>query len=75
MVDLVKSYINESCGCPEQELIIGMAVVTIHLEPDGKGDAFIDMGEWQSEEVFDCSTMEELKQKVTSHIESLPMEN
>ena len=73
-VEVVKSYLNKDCGCPEQELVIGMAVVIIHLEPDGTGDAFIDMGEWQSEEIFDCTTMDELKEKVTNHINSLPVD-
>lgn len=71
-VEIVKSYLSSDCGCPEQELVVGMAVVTIHLDPDGTGDAFIDMGEWQVELSYQCKTMGELKQKVVSYIESLP---
>lgn len=68
-------YINEGCGCPEEKLIIGMAEVIIHLEPNGTGEAFIYMGEWEEEKTFDCTTMEELKKKTEEYIFSLPADN
>lgn len=59
---------DEGCGCPEEEWIIMNTHVTIHLEPDGTGHAFYDTGDWDSEELFNVSTMPELREAATNHL-------
>lgn len=44
---------SDECGCPEEELIIGMFCVIIHLEPDGGGHIFIDCGDWEDEKLVE----------------------
>lgn len=44
-VEIVTSRLSDECGCLEEDIIIGMVFVTIHLEGDGYGEAFLDYGE------------------------------
>lgn len=71
-VDIIASRKSDECGCPEEDLLVGMFDVTIHLEPDGSGEAFIDCGEWQEEKKFICSGIDDLRQQVADYIYSLP---
>lgn len=71
-MELLRSGLSdEGCGCPEQEWEIFNTHVTIHLEPDGTGHAFFDTGEWDSEELFNVTTMQALKEAAVQHLRSL----
>lgn len=65
---------NPQCGCPEWSGAIGMAEVTLHVQPNGIGEAFIFMGEWDEEKHFHCEGIQDLKRRVTEYINSLPDE-
>lgn len=60
------------CGCPEEEWLIGMFNVIIHIEPDGRGDIFVDCGDWQSERTVECDGIESLRSKAANWIYSIP---
>ena len=47
--EFLSSKPSDECGCPEEEWVIDMFNVTIHLEPVTGGDIFIDCGDWQHE--------------------------
>lgn len=72
--EVISSHIGD-CGCPEQELIVGMACVTIHLEPNGVGDCFVDMGESEYEIQIEANSIDDLRTKISRHIESLGFNN
>lgn len=63
MIETIATRIGE-CGCPEHDIVIGHITGTVHLEQDGRGDAFMDFGDWEEEWQFnDCSDMTDLKNK------------
>lgn len=62
---------DEGCGCPEEEWVILDTHVTLHLEPDGSGHALFDTGEWDAEKLFDVTTMSELREAATKHLQQL----
>lgn len=62
---------DEGCGCAEEEWMILNTHVTIHLEPDGSGHAFFYGEEWDSEELFNVTTMPELREAATKHLQQI----
>jgi hypothetical protein len=66
---------SDECGCPEEDWVIDMFNVTIHLEPVTGGDIFIDCGDWQDEKTGDCTTIEELRCEAVKWIKSIPHNN
>jgi hypothetical protein len=73
--ELVEIRQSEECGCPEEDWIIGMLYITIHLEPDTGGHIFIDCGDWEDEKLVDCSTMDELRSEAVKWSSSIPVNN
>lgn len=73
--DETEEYSSLDCGCREKIAQVGMAEVVMHLEPNGFGESFICMGEWEEEKLFpDCKSIEELEIKIANYINNLPTE-
>lgn len=67
----VESEYIADCGCIERRMVIGMAVVTAHLESNGDGDCHIDMGEYEYEVTFDgCTSIDDVTKRVEQLISS-----
>lgn len=62
-VKFVSSQPSEQCGCPEEDWIMGVIEVTIHLEEDGSGHLLFYGGDWEHDFEVDCSDIAELRQK------------
>lgn len=62
-IEVVEQRKSEECGCPEEDLLIGLCFFTIHLEEEGGGHIFLDMGDWDDEKLVDCKDMEDLRSK------------
>jgi hypothetical protein len=63
-VNVVEQRLSDECGCPEEELEIGMCYMIVHLEEDGSGHMFLDMGDWEDEKFVQCDgTINGLRQK------------
>lgn len=73
--DIIDSGYSEDCGCPEERLIVGMVEAFIHLEPDGTGEVFLDVGDWQDEITLQCDGIEDLRAKAKDYIQALPTES
>lgn len=39
------------CGCPEEIYLFNLIDLSIHFEPDGAADAFMDGGDWGEAEI------------------------
>lgn len=63
---------STECGCPEEEWEIGMFNVIIHLEPDGRGDIFIDCGDWEDDRRVECSGIDDLRKQAAEWVRSIP---
>lgn len=64
--------LSDECDCPEEDWIIGMAEVMIHLEPDGTGHGFFDFGDWDYDIFFPVKTIEELRAAAIKFVSELP---
>ena len=61
-MELLEQRKSDECGCPEEEWLIEMLHVTLHLEPDGSGHIFLDGGDWgQDEKLVECTDIENLR--------------
>lgn len=70
---IAKRNSNE-CGCPEHDIMLLHLSATVHMEPDGKGEAFVYFGDWDEEWHFaDVKGIEDLKQKTWERFISLPI--
>lgn len=65
---------SEECGCPEEHWNWRHLEVIIHMEPDGRGQLFIDAGDWDHEEMFECSNIKELRNKARDWVYNLKEE-
>lgn len=73
--DFLSAQCSDECGCPEEEWVIGMLHVTIHLEPDGSGHIFLDGGDWgDDEKLVECNDLEDLRKQAANWVYSLPVE-
>ncbi len=45
MVEFIEGYIGD-CGCPEEHYLFGGIDLTVHFEPNGDVDGFLDGGDW-----------------------------
>ena len=73
--EFIEARKSDECGCPEEDWVIGMLYVTIHIEPDNSGHIFIDCGEWQDEKLVPTKSIEELRMSAVDWVESLPVEH
>lgn len=73
--EFVGERLSDECGCPEEDWIIGMLFVTIHLEPDNSGHIFIDCGDWDDEKLVNTNGMEELRIAAENWVKSFPIDN
>jgi hypothetical protein len=73
--EFIESRKSDECGCPEEDWIIGMLFVTIHIEPDGSGHIFIDCGDWEKEKLVPTNGIEELRLEAETWASSFPIEN
>jgi hypothetical protein len=63
-IEIVDQRKSDECGCPEEDLEIGMCFFTAHLEPDGGGHLFLDMGDYgEAERIVECDGIEGLRQR------------
>jgi hypothetical protein len=75
-MELVATRASDECGCPEEDWIIGMLYVTIHLEPDDSGHIFLDGGDWgEDEKLVQCTGIEDLRKKAQAWVESIGIDN
>ena len=44
--ELFIGCIRGDCGCPEESYIVNGIDLTVHFEPDGTADAFMEGGDW-----------------------------
>jgi hypothetical protein len=42
----VATRTHEECQCPEHDIEMHHITATVHLEPDGSGEAFVFFGDW-----------------------------
>lgn len=70
--DLLDQRKSDECGCPEEEWAIGVFNVIIHIEPDCRGDIFIDCGEWADDRRVDCVGIEDLRRQASEWVYSIP---
>lgn len=40
--ETIAERINEDCGCPEHDISMRHITATVHVVPDGTGEAFVD---------------------------------
>ena len=74
LVETVAERFSEACGCPEHDITLDHITATIHIEPNGDGESFINFGDWQEEWYFDnCKDIEELKRKTAERFSALPV--
>jgi len=45
----------------------------MHLDPDGKGTAYIDFGDWHFEVDHQCNSVDELRAEITRQVDKLPV--
>ena len=70
--EFLASRKSEECGCLEEDWIMGMVDVTLHIEPDGNGEAFLYNGDTELEVTFECSGIGDLREKVADYIQKNP---
>lgn len=71
-IEIVDQRKSDECGCPEEDLIIGMCFLTIHLEKDNSGHLFLDMGDWDEEKLVECDgTIEDLRNRAHDWVEQI----
>lgn len=64
---------SSDCGCPEHDIMLAHISATVHLEPDGTGEAFVGFGDWNEEWSFqNCIDIEDLKSKTWDRFQALP---
>ena len=73
--ELIAKGVSDECGCPEETWNINGIDVLIHLEPDGRGEIFLDAGGWQNEKIVDCCGIDHLLQQASAWVRSLPCED
>lgn len=51
---------NRECGCPEEHWLVGGIDLTMHFEPEGRVDAFMDGGDWGEADItlFTANSLE-----------------
>lgn len=60
----VATRTHDECQCPEHDIQMHHITATVHLEPDGSGEAFVFFGDWEEEWTFSSvDDIEDLKQK------------
>lgn len=71
--DTRSSGVNDECGCLEEVLDMHIGLeITIHMEPDGTGDMFIDAGDWQEEiNALECKSIEDLRVEASRYASRL----
>ena len=72
--ELIAKGVSDECGCPEETWNINGVDALIHLEPDGRGEIFLDAGDWQDEKIVDCCGIDNLLQQACAWVRSLPCE-
>lgn len=73
LIETIAERTSDECGCPEHDIMMGHISATVHLEPDGAGEAFVDFGDWDEEWRFnDCIDINDLKQKTAQRFMSMP---
>jgi len=70
---LVESRKSDECGCPEEEWVIGLINVIIHVEPNDDSHIFIDTGDWDDERLVSINGIEDLRKKAVEWIASIPV--
>ncbi|MBB1291006.1 MULTISPECIES: hypothetical protein [unclassified Pseudoalteromonas] len=73
--ELVSVGKSDECGCPEEEWVIFMVCVTIHLEPVTGGHIFLDTGDWQDEKLVNCQNIEQLRVAAVDWVNNMPINN
>lgn len=74
--ELIDTRASDECGCPEEDWVIGMLFVTIHLEPDGSGHIFLDGGDWGTDEkIVPCDGIEELRTLAHEWVDAIGIDN
>lgn len=64
---------HDECQCPEHDIELNHITATVHVEPDGTGEAFVCFGDWEEEWYFDnVKDIEDLKQKTWERFAALP---
>lgn len=71
-IKILEQRLSDECGCPEEELQIGMCVFTAHLEPDGTADLFLDLGDYQEDRNVKCGgTVEGMRNEALKWAEEI----
>lgn len=71
-IETLSTGFSDECGCPEHEISMAHITATVHLEPGGSADAFVDFGDWQEEWHFDdCADIEIAKKKTLDKFNSI----
>jgi hypothetical protein len=72
-IETLAERTSDECGCPEHDIMMAHIFATVHMEPDGSGQAFVDFGDWDEEWHFnDCVDINDLKQKTAQRFMALP---
>lgn len=50
IIELVEVRVGD-CGCPEEVYLFNFIDLTIHFEPNGDADGFMDGGDWGEAEI------------------------
>lgn len=75
VAELVEQRKSDECGCPEEDWLIGLLFVTIHMEHGGGGHIFIDCGDWEMEKLVEAESIEELRVKAVDWADSIPTDS
>lgn len=62
-VRLIARCPSEECGCPEELWIVDGVEMLIHIEPDGRGDVLLFLGDEEVERTFECAGLADLRAK------------
>lgn len=72
----VSERLSEECGCPEHDIEMNHVTATVHIEPDGTGDAFVHFGDWEEEWHFTAvKNIDDLKSQTFEKFCSIPHEH
>ncbi|MBM1814523.1 hypothetical protein [Pseudosulfitobacter pseudonitzschiae] len=61
-IQLLAAVPSEECGCPEELWDLNGIIYLIHMEEDdASGEIFVFAGDWETETMVQCATIEDLR--------------
>ena len=69
----IATRFHDECQCPEHDILMHHISATVHIEPNGTGEAFVFFGDWEEEWFFSSvSDIDDLKRQTWERFISRP---